>query len=434
MREIEVEIPEKLVSLLFGEKTRYRVAWGGRGSAKSWSFARALLMKGMKDKLRILCGREVQKSLKDSVKKLLDDQIIAMGLTGDYKSTEKGIVGVNGTEFMFSGLQDHTSDSVKSFESIDICWLEEAQSISKKSMNILIPTIRKPGSEIWASFNPLLMSDEAYQRFIVSPPEDSLVVCMSWRDNPWFSEEMEAERLYLKHNDPEAYLNVWEGQCLQVGDNQLIGMEQAYKASERQYTTREIAHAPRILGVDVARYGGDRSVIVRRQGLVAFEPKVFRGMDNMALASMVMQEKSEWKPDAIFIDAGRGEGVIDRLRQLGVDVVEVNFGGRPNDPKYQNKRAEMWNEMATWVKDKGMIPRNTELIEDLAAPTYMFSNSTNRFQVESKEMLKARGAKSPDIADALALTFADNVIPQEAYGSMFDHGTKEEVYQPYQGM
>jgi phage terminase large subunit len=295
---------------------------------------------------------------------------------------------------------------------------------------VLIPTIRKPNSEIWVSFNPHLQTDSTYQRFIASPPPDAIVTEISWRDNPWFPEELDRERIHLKSVDYEGYLHIWEGQCLAVGDNQMIGVEQAYAAAERYYKEDQYSHAPKILGVDVARYGGDRSVIFRRQGLMAFEPYVFKHVDNMSLAGHVMQHIAEWKPDAVMIDAGRGEGVIDRLRQVGHRVTEVNFGGSPVNKKYANKRAEMWDDMATWVKEKGCITRNVDLIQDLTSPTYIFSNSTNKFQVESKELIKARGGKSPDLADALALTFAFPVVPM-GFSVSGQHGNYQTEYDPY---
>jgi hypothetical protein len=403
------EFPEKLQFLF--RPARYKVAYGGRGGSKSWGFARALLILGSKKQLRVLCAREFQNSIQESVHRLLSEQIESLGLSSVYEIQQARIIGKNGTEFIFAGLKTDPT-KIKSAEGIDICWVEEAEKLSSASWDVLIPTIRKPQSEIWVSFNPHLQTDSTYQRFIAAPPPDAVVVEVSFKDNPWFPEELEKERVHLKSVDPEAYLHIWEGQCLSVGDNQMIGVEQAYAASERYYKEDQYMHAAKVIGVDVARYGGDRSVIYRRQGLMAFEPYVFKGVDNMTFASHVMEHINTWKPDGVMIDAGRGEGVIDRLRQVGHAVTEVNFGGKPINPKYVNKRAEMWDTMALWIKERGCITRNTDLIQDLTSPTYIFSNSTNKFQVESKELIKARGGKSPDLADALALTFAMNVVPK----------------------
>jgi phage terminase large subunit len=210
---MNVDFPDKLQFLLT-KKARYKGAKGGRGSAKSWSIARALLILGSTTKLRMLCTREVQKSIKQSVHKLLKDQIEALGLSAFYQVLDTEIRGKNGSEFSFSGLSDQTVDSIKSFEGVDIVWVEEAQSVSKRSWSVLIPTIRKPGSEIWISFNPELDTDETYDRFITNQPEDSIIVDMSWHDNPWFPDVLEKERLHAKATLPESeYLNIWEGKC-----------------------------------------------------------------------------------------------------------------------------------------------------------------------------------------------------------------------------
>ena len=142
------------------EPHRYKVAYGGRGSGKSWSYARALLMMGTEKPLRVLCTREVQKSIKQSVHTLLKDQIQALGLGEFYEIVENAIRGKNGTEFNFAGLATNTVESIKSFEGVDIVWCEEAQNISKRSWDILIPTIRKPDSEIWVTFNPYMDTDD----------------------------------------------------------------------------------------------------------------------------------------------------------------------------------------------------------------------------------------------------------------------------------
>lgn len=208
----ELEFPEKLQCLF--EPARYKVAHGGRGSAKSWSFARALLALGAQRKLRMLCTREVQKSIKDSVHKLLSDQIEAIGLGWFYQIQNNEIRGANGTEFLFAGLADHTVESIKSYEGVDVVWVEEAHKVSKRSWDILIPTIRKEGSEIWISLNPELESDETYSRFVLDPPANAVVVQINYSDNPWFPDVLEQERIDCLRRDPKGYPQIWEGKCL----------------------------------------------------------------------------------------------------------------------------------------------------------------------------------------------------------------------------
>lgn len=194
------------------ESHRYKVAHSGRAGLKSWSFARALLICGAINQERILCGREIQKSISDSVHRLLQDQIDSMGLDEFYTVTKDGIVGRNDTNFLFAGFSDQTVESMKSFEGVTKCWIEEAVNISKRSYSLLIPTIRKEDSEIWVSFNPELDTDETYVRFIDHPPPDAVVVETNWRDNLWMTKVLEDERLHCLKTEPkEEYENIWEG-------------------------------------------------------------------------------------------------------------------------------------------------------------------------------------------------------------------------------
>jgi Phage terminase large subunit len=218
-----IKFPKK-TQFLF-KPYRYKVAHGGRGSGKSRAFARALLLLAAKKPLRILCAREVQKSIKDSVHKLLSDQIQAMGLGGFFDVLETVIRGRNGSEFAFAGLASHTVESIKSFEGCDIVWVEEAQAVSKRSWDVLIPTIRKPDSEIWVTFNPDMDTDETYQRFVVNPPPDSFVVQMNYSDNPWFPSVLEQERLHCQRTAPKDYENIWEGKCKTVVDGAIYADE-----------------------------------------------------------------------------------------------------------------------------------------------------------------------------------------------------------------
>ncbi|MFO1163528.1 MAG: terminase family protein [Reyranellaceae bacterium] len=194
-------------------------------------------------------------------------------------------------------------------------------------------------------------------------------------------------------------------------DNVLITIDQVSEAAKRSYLPGHIEFAPVVLGVDVARFGVDRSVIIRRQGLQMFTPIIMQGIDNMELAGRVVGQIVEHSPAAVFVDAGRGEGVIDRLRQLGYSVIEVNFGGAASSPSYRNKRSEMWDEMAKWLRAGGSIPNLASLKTDLCTPTYSFS-STGKFELEDKEHIKERLGRSTDEGDAAALTFAFPVAPR----------------------
>jgi phage terminase large subunit len=213
MLDVRAQFPHKLEFLF--QAAPYKVAYGGRGAAKSWGFARALLLIGARKKVRILCAREKQNSIAESVLELLSNQIPLLGLSDAYEVTSDGIYGHLGTEFMFRGLQGNKQNvrNVKSTEGLDVIWVEEADQISKHSWDTVIPTLRKPGAELWLTFNPNLASDETYKRFVLHPPPNAIVVEMSWRDNPWFSSRNENDRAHMEQTDPDTYLNVWEGKC-----------------------------------------------------------------------------------------------------------------------------------------------------------------------------------------------------------------------------
>ena len=231
---LELDFPKKLLFLF--EPYRYKVAHGGRGSSKSWSFAKALLIQAYSQQLRILCTREIQKSIKESVKQLLDDQISALGLGHFYESLDNEIRGRNGSLFSFSGLASHTVDSVKSFEGYDRCWIEEAQTVSKRSIDILTPTIRKEGSEIWVSMNPELDTDPAWKRFVESPAPGSHVAQVNWSDNPWFPNVLEQERIHCLETSPDDYDNIWGGLCRPTVAGAIYAKEMTKMLAENQVT------------------------------------------------------------------------------------------------------------------------------------------------------------------------------------------------------
>lgn len=224
---LSIDVPEPFLALY--EPHRYKVYWGGRGGAKSTTVADALLVQGLQRPLRIFCAREIQKSIRESVHQLLTDRIKLYRFP--YKITDTSISAANGTRFFFGGLW-RNPDSIKSVEGADICWVEEAQAVSAESWRVLIPTIRKPGSEIWVTFNPRLKSDPVYRRFIENPPENAIVRKVSWRDNPWIADELLAEKDDLKKNDYDEYLHVWEGELKQFADGAIYG-KQLREAKDR---------------------------------------------------------------------------------------------------------------------------------------------------------------------------------------------------------
>lgn len=308
MTPLDIEFPKRLQFLF--EPHRFKVLHGGRGGAKSWGMARALLLLGAMSPLRILCTREVQKSIKDSVKRLLDDQIEELGLSGHYDSFETEIRGKNGTEIIFAGLQQHTVASIKSYEGVDICWIEEAQTVSQNSLNILIPTIRKPGSEVWVSFNPVLDTDPVWAKFVVNRPPDCVVQEVNWSDNPWFPEVLEAERLHCKATDPENYDNIWEGKCRSAVVGAIYANELAKTQTEQRirpvpYDPRLKVHAIWDLG-----WNDSMSIILVQKGvaelrLIGYMEEQFKTLD--WFATELNKLNYNWGFDYLPHDAKAGD-------------------------------------------------------------------------------------------------------------------------------
>lgn len=318
MSQLKVELPEAL-GFLF-DKSRYKVAYGGRGSSKSWSFARALIIKAAQKPTRILCARETQHSIQESVHKLLSDQIDAMGLSELYEVQQTRILGKNGSEFTFAGIRQQSIANLKSFEGVDICWVEEAQVVTKRSWDVLIPTIRKPGSEIWITLNPDLDTDETYKRFIADPPDDAIVRKVNYVDNPWFPPELEKERQLLKRRDPTEYETVWEGNCRPAVEGAIY-----FKEIEKMQADRRICNVPYdpLLKVhtfwDLGWNDAMTIIMVQRQ---ASEIRIIDYIEDSHLTyvdyvSMLDQRRYNWGKDYLPHDARA------KSAQTGKSALEV---------------------------------------------------------------------------------------------------------------
>jgi phage terminase large subunit len=223
MNEVSLVFPKIFKPL--DRAYRYKVMYGGRGSAKSWTVASKLILRGVEKPVRILCTRELQKSIKQSVHKLLSDRISAMGLNAFYKITDTSIKGINGTEFIFMGVK-HNTYEIKSTEGVDICWIEEAESLTENSWDIIDPTIRKDGSEIWVTYNTRFKFDHLHKMFVIdTPPPGAWVKLVNHQDNQFFPSVLKTQMETMKAKDYEKYLNVWEGQLKQLAQGAIFGKQ-----------------------------------------------------------------------------------------------------------------------------------------------------------------------------------------------------------------
>jgi phage terminase large subunit len=221
MGAIRIDIPDKL-AFLASERWRYKCLFGGRGSGKSWTVARSLLGLALASPIRILCAREFQSSIKESVHQLLGDQIRAIGADGMFEVLAHEIRGRNGSYISYAGLHDSTIDSIKSYEGYDICWVEEGHTMSAHSWKILKPTIRKPGSEIWVTMNPENDDDPLYQDLVINPPDNCKSVLVNWYDNPWLTKELLEEKDNDYRSNPEDARWIWGGETRKISDAQVL--------------------------------------------------------------------------------------------------------------------------------------------------------------------------------------------------------------------
>jgi phage terminase large subunit len=218
-----VELPTPMLAL-FGRPSRYRVAYGGRAGARSWSMARALIVRALERQIRVTCLREFLNSISESIHRLLADQIQLLGLSQYFTVQNASIEAVNGSTFTFGGIATNPQ-KLKSSEGIDIAYIEEAEAVSERSWGLLIPTIRRPGSEIWAAFNPRHETDPTYKRFITDPPPNAAVVRTSFADNPWLSNELREELEYQRRVDIDGFNHIWLGECRNVSAAQVFAGE-----------------------------------------------------------------------------------------------------------------------------------------------------------------------------------------------------------------
>lgn len=353
---IQIEIPEAFYYVFEGE-ARYRGVYGGRGSAKSRSFALMALIKAYEKKRRILCARELQNSIKESVHQLLIDQIERYELPG-FTVGESFIRHVNGSEFIFKGLRANPQE-IKSLEGVDICWIEEAQSVSKASWDVLIPTIRSEGSEIWVTFNPEDEEDPTSQLFVENPPPDSKIIKVNYDQNPWFPDELEKERQHCQKTDPDAYDHIWLGNYkrLNKGGKVVYNWSQANIDGFIQYDPAKTIYLTCDFNVDPMCWALAHIVSINGERHYHFFDEIVRENTNLIATATEFAERYRDHKAGIIItgDANSGKARNDMspqenqnrwglFRQVLSDEGMVNFTVEANrsNPKIR-PRLERFN-------------------------------------------------------------------------------------------
>ena len=333
MKTVNHKLPAKVKPLL--KPKRLKVLFGGRGSGKSRSVAKLLVLMGTTKKLRILCTRELQMSIRESVHKLLSDMITEAELEGFYAIEKAAIYGVNGTQFIFEGLKNNTR-KIKSLEGVDICWCEEAESISEESWDLLIPTIRADGSEIWVVFNPADEMDDTYQRFVaphldtieregIYQDDDILVIRMNYTDNPFFPEELQKEMDRCKVDDYKKYLHIWQGECIADYEDSIIDPLWVRASIDAHVKLGFKPLGIKSLGYDPADTGGDAKGYILRHGSVVTDTGHWLTGDITDANDKVFKVAQEAGADSIVYDGiGVGTAVKEYLRRVqGNDKITV---------------------------------------------------------------------------------------------------------------
>ena len=406
---------------------------------KSWAVATVLVELACKGRFRIMCSRELQNSISDSVISLLSDTIDRAGYTQEYEVQRNRIIHLStGSEFLFYGSKNNPT-KIKSIEAIDICWVEEAENVSDESWNILIPTIRKDGSEIWLTWNPKNILDPTYQRFVVNPPDDIADIVVNYTDNIYLPDVLRLEAESCKARDYDLYRHIWLGEP--VADSELAiikpsWIEAAIDAHEKLGFS---AAGRRILGFDVADEGDDANATVLRHGSVVTDMQQWRGQDVIYSADKVYLYAQEQNVDRIVYDnIGVGAGVKAQFRRKNgkVQTLGFNAGGavykpdakytddKKNRDMFANIKAQAWwmvrdRFYKTWravhhgdsYPEDQLISLSSSLHEleyltaELSRPQVDYDQN-GRVKAESKKDMKKRGIPSPNRADALVMAFA----------------------------
>lgn len=390
---------------------RYIFSWGGRGGGKSESIAKHLLYKANQETIRVMCAREIQNSIRESVYTLLVDLIKQLNYT-EYEPTLNTIRNnITGSEFIFTGLaQQDRKQTMKSMANIDIAWIEEAQVVSEGSLRLLDPTIRKENSKIIFSFNRLMPTDPVWLFKEKIPQSEKSEILINYFDNPYLPnvlyDQALREKQLFESNLSEDYPHVWLGEPTGLSNKNIFTLREIEESS-----SRVISPIGQIqVGADIARYGDDRIVFVKRKGLKMIDLKEFKKLSIVDTANYLKDFVELDKSVPIKVDdTGVGGGVTDILQADGYNAIPINFGQKANnEEKYPNIISEMWFELKAKINQTQILP-DQELKSELASREWRIDNKGRRC-VESKEDYKKRYYKSPDKADACLLCYYERTI------------------------
>ena len=425
----------------FAQSAPYKVAYGGRGSGKSYFFAELAIEVSRRTKTVILCTREFQGSISDSVHKLLVETIDRLGYTSEFEVQKNSITHLGtGTSFTFAGVKNNVT-KIKSIQGVGICWVEEAEAVTKDSWDVLLPSIRgDKNAEVWVSFNPKNILDDTYQRFVIDPPEGAVIVKANYYDNPYFFDTpLPRQMEECKEKDYELYRHIWLGEPVADSAKAFIKPIWIEAAVDAHIALGFEASGQKRTGFDVADDGEDANCIVDRHGSVVFNLEEWRGEDVIYSADKVYLHAEKGGIDRVVYDSiGIGAGVKAQFNRKPNKILTIGFNagagvlspkseympGKTNKDMFANLKAQTWQEVAdrfykTWrAITYGDVYREDELISlsssipdleylkaELSRPQIDYDKN-GRVMVESKKDMRRRGIPSPNKADALIMAFA----------------------------
>jgi len=391
---------------------KYFLAEGGRGGGKSQGFARMICYLCDHYKLRNVCGREIQKNIEESVYTIFVDLIKEHELNFEvYK--DKLVQRKTGATIGFKGFRDQGSVNIKGLEGVDILWIDEAQSITQKTLDVIIPTIRKAKAKVFFSMNRHLKSDPVYKDFITR--EDCLHIHIGYQDNPYCSEELKMEARICLEKSQDDYDHIWGGQPREEADNFLFTEIKLDHCKVVDFLG--CGHHEMAMGVDIARYGGDHcvAVILQKRGPIKWETKHverWSKKDLMETTGRIIDLQARFKPQATAIDAdGMGAGVVDRMSELKANVNEFRGGmtEQVTDPRlYGNLRTEWFCRLEELIS-KGWFGCQHEIILKNLELIQYTHKSNGQKMIISKEIMKSKGIATP--VELLAFVLARPVLP-----------------------
>ncbi len=380
---------------------------GGRGGGKSWTLADMLLEVANEKKVRIFCGREIQNSIDDSVKKLLRDRIEHLRYS-NFSVQDKLISHKNGSEFKFKGFRGQGSatsrQNIKGFEGADYMWNDEAQSTSQESLDVLEPTIRKPGSKLIYTMNRLEEEDPVFKEHCKKPRPDVLHIKINYYDNPYCPQKLVNKALRMKEDDYKRYLHIYEGLPQAQGADSVLSRELIRKAMDRVIVDPVGSIS---IGCDPADMGDDTTQIYKKHGLKVIGHKSINFSTGKPVADAIGQMiKNDPSIEVRLDGTGIGTSARDFCREKGLKTIPIHFAESARDKnKYANVVTEMWFKFGELLEAGEIdIPDDPELMQELAGRKYKY-DTKGRYVLEKKDDFKKRIGRSPDKGDALVLLF-----------------------------